>query len=126
MGKKKTRVRQHPVVANFAVALRARRRALGYSQAELAARSAVAATYVTKLESGASAPQVDTVARLAAALGVGIADLLPDDAPADPTSALREQARRLAAEVIAAADRETLQLLCPLLARLGEAPASNR
>jgi transcriptional regulator with XRE-family HTH domain len=123
MAKKKKRVRQHPVVAHFAAALRARRRAMGLSQVELATRSTVAATYITKLESGASAPQVDTVARLAQALGVGVADLLPDTAPTDPTSGLREQARALAAGLIDGADRETLVMLCPLLARLAEASA---
>jgi transcriptional regulator with XRE-family HTH domain len=123
MAKRKKRVNQHPVVAHFAAALRAQRRAMGLSQAELAARASVAATYITKLESGAVAVQVDTLARLAQALGVGVTELLPETAPADPTSGLKEQARALAAGLIDGADRETLVMLCPLLARLAEASA---
>lgn len=123
---KKKVVRHHPVVGHFAGRLRELRRARGLSQAQLAEAATITPTYVTRLEAGASAPNVDTVARLAEALGVGVADLLPAAAPADPTARIRDQARRLAAALIDGADRDTLLMLCPLLARLAEAPARTR
>lgn len=126
MAKRKKRVRQAEVVQHFAARLRELRRSRGLSQAELARQATVTPTYITKLESGSSAPNIDTVARLAAALGVGMADLLPEAPPADPADVLRRQAHRLADALIDGADRETLQMLCPLLARLAEAPARSR
>jgi hypothetical protein len=59
-------------------------------------------------------------------LGTTTHDLLPTPAPPDPLAVLQEQARRLFDALIQSADRETLQLLVPLLARLGESPTRNR
>lgn len=127
MGKSKKKViRHHAVVGHFAGRLRELRRSRGMSQAELAEAATITPTYVSRLEAGSSAPNIDTVARLSEALGVPIAELLPATAPDDPTALLRDQARRLAAALIDGADRETLQMLCPLLARLAEAPARTR
>lgn len=72
------------------------------------------------LEAARAAPGIDLVNRLATGLGTTVSDLLPATDPPDPVRLLREQAQRLANELIAAADRETLQLLVPLLARLGD------
>jgi transcriptional regulator with XRE-family HTH domain len=126
MGKRKKRVRQPAAVQHFAARLRELRRSRGFSQSELAERAVLTPTYITKLEAGLSSPQLDTVDRLATALGVGMTDLLPATAPADPTTTLRQQAHRLADALIDAADMESLQMLCPLLARLAEAPARSR
>ena len=126
MGKRKTRVSQPAVVSRFAARLRELRRSRGLSQAELAHQATLTPTYITRLEAGLSSPQLDTLDRLATALGVGVTDLLPASAPANPTDVLRSQARRLSEALIDAADAETLQMLCPLLARLAEAPARSR
>ena len=96
------------------------------SQAELAEAATITPTYVTRLEAGLSSPNIDTVARLAEGLGVAVTELLPAAGPDDPTASLRTQAHRLAEALIDAADRETLQMICPLLARLAEAPARTR
>lgn len=124
--RKKKLVRQEAVVRHFAARLRELRRSRGFSQVELANLSSVTPSYITKLESGSSAPQIDTVARLAAALGVAASELIPSTPPANPVDVLRQQAHRLADAVIDAADLESLLMLCPLLARLGEAPARSR
>lgn len=126
MSKKKKVLRHHAVVGHFAAKLRELRRSRGFSQAELAREATLTPTYITRLESGSSAPTVDTVARLATSLGVAIAELLPATAPDDSTTVLRQQARRLADVLVESADRETLQMLCPLLARLAESPARSR
>jgi hypothetical protein len=67
-----------------------------------------------------AAPGLDLVDRLAKALGTTLADLLPTTPPPDTTVVLRQQARRLCDALVPTADRPTLQLLVPLLARLGE------
>jgi transcriptional regulator with XRE-family HTH domain len=91
------------------------------TQAELGRRASVTASYVWRLESGGAAPGIDLVARLARALGTTSHDLLPEAAPPDTEAALRERARALFDALLAVADRETLLMLNPLLARLTEA-----
>ena len=66
------------------------------------------------------------MARLARALGATSHDLMPETAPPDSMAVLREQARGLFEALLAAADRETLLMLNPLLARLVEASERSR
>jgi len=122
---KKKRVEQPEAVRHFASRLRELRRSRGLSQAELSRLATITPSYITRLENGSSAPNLDTLSRLAAALNVALTELLPANAPADPVQGLREQARRLALALIDGSDRETLLMLCPLLARLAEAPTHN-
>jgi hypothetical protein len=51
---------------------------------------------------------------------------MPATAPPDTMAILRDQARRLFEALLAAADRETLLMLNPLLARLAEASERSR
>jgi hypothetical protein len=51
---------------------------------------------------------------------------LPTTAPPDTEAHLRQQARSLFDTLIQTADRETLLMLVPLQARLGESPSRNR
>jgi transcriptional regulator with XRE-family HTH domain len=88
--------------------------------AELARQAHVTTSYIGRLEAGGAAPGIDLVDRLAKALATTVADLLPRTAPPDTQAVMRDQARRLAEALIVAADREALQMLCPLLARLVE------
>ncbi len=112
--------RQDALVLRFGSRLRELRLERGMTQAFLAAVAEVTETYVSRLESGRAAPGIDLVGRLAKGLGTTVSDLLPADDPPDPATVLREQARRLAEELIRTADRDTLRLLVPLLARLGD------
>lgn len=105
----------------FAARLREVRRSRGMTHAELARKGHVALSYISRLESASAAPGIDLVDRLAKALGTTLADLLPTTAPPDATAVLRQQARRLCDAIVPAADRPTLQLLVPLLARISEA-----
>jgi transcriptional regulator with XRE-family HTH domain len=107
------------IVRRFSARLKELRAARGMTQADLAKAAGVTETYIGKLEAGRAAPGIDMVARLAKGLSTTVADLLPESDPPDPEEVLRRQARTLASEVIGTADRETLQLLVPLLARLG-------
>jgi transcriptional regulator with XRE-family HTH domain len=107
------------IVRRFSARLKELRAARGMTQADLAKAAGVTETYIGKLEAGRAAPGIDMVARLAKGLSTTVADLLPENDPPDPEEVLRRQARTLASEVIGTADRETLQLLVPLLARLG-------
>ncbi len=123
MGKRrKKRVEQAEVVRLFAARLREVRRSRGMTQAELARRANVTASYVWRLESGGAAPGIDLVDRLASALGTTTHDLMPTAAAPDTLAVLREQARTLFETVVTNADRETLLMLNPLLARIAETP----
>lgn len=68
--------------------LRVLRQAAGLTQEEVAERIEVDASFITKLEAGKRLPSVDTVVRLAGALGVPVARIMEvlDDTrpPADP------------------------------------------
>src|SRR5262245_25832009 len=83
-------------------------------------------TYIGRLESAGASPGIDLVDRLARALGTTTHDLLPTTASPDTLAVLRERAARLFNAVVQTADRETLQVLCPLLARFGESPDRSR
>lgn len=112
--------RQDEIVTRFATRLRELRAGLGLTQAELAKKACITETYVGRLEAGRAAPGVDLVQRLATALGTTVAEMLPAHDPPDTTEVLRTQARKLADALIPQADRETLQILVPLLARLSD------
>ena len=70
------------------------------------------------------APGIDLVDRLAKALGSTANELLPTARPPETHAILREQAKKLFDALLHAAERETLLMLCPLLARLVE--STNR
>ena len=123
--KRKIPIEHEPIVGVFAARLREVRLSRGLTQADLANRAVVTPTYIAKLEGATVAPGIDLVARLAKALGTSIADLLPEETVADPLPLLKEQVGRLS-ETMKAADRDTLLMLVPLLARLLESPTRRR
>ena len=125
MAKRKVRIEHEPIVGLFAVRLREVRLSRGMTQAELAHLAHITPTYIGKLEGAGVAPGIDLVARLAKALGTSISDLLPETEPPDPLPLLRVQATKLS-ETFKAADRDTLSMLVPLLARLLESPTRRR
>ncbi|MDB5307389.1 MAG: hypothetical protein JWO38_1591 [Gemmataceae bacterium] len=126
MGRSRPRTKQAEIVRRFAARLREVRRSRGMTQTELAERASMAASYVGRLEAGGAAPGIDLVDRLATALGTTVHDLLPLGPLPDPEAVLRDQALRLAEGLVRGADRETLLMLNPLLARLAESPVANR
>jgi transcriptional regulator with XRE-family HTH domain len=123
MAKRKTRVRQAEIVGLFASRLRELRLSRGLTQAELARQAHVTVSYIWRLETGGAAPGIDLVDRLARALGVSPTDLLPTTAPADALPVLRQQATKLFETILQTADRETLLMLNPMLACVGESLA---
>lgn len=60
----------------FAANLRATRKANGISQENFARMAGISRAYISTLENGAKAPTLDTVERLAGALGVDATVLL--------------------------------------------------
>ena len=120
MAKRKPRIEHAEIVRLFAARLREIRHSRGMTQAELARGAHVTTSYVGRLESGGAAPGIDLVDRLASALGTTAVDLLPATTPPDTLGVLRDQAKQLFSSLVQAADREGLQMLCPLLARLNE------
>jgi len=126
MAKKKRRIRQAEVVRLFAGRLREVRHSRGMTQADLAKAAHVTTSYIGRLEAGGAAPGIDLLDRLAKALATTMADLLPTTAPPDTVTALRDQARSLFESFVQAADREALQMLNPLLARLNESMNRSR
>lgn len=126
MAKRKPRIRHAAIVGLFAVRLRELRRSRGMTQADLARKAQITVSYVWRLESGGAAPGIDLVDRLATALGTTVADLLPATSSPDTMTVLRDQARKLFDSLVATADRETLLMLNPLLARLIEPPIGGR
>ena len=126
MPTRKSRIRHAEIVNRFAARLREVRRSRGMTQANLAQHAQVTPSYIGRLEAGGASPGIDLVDRLARALGTTVTDLLPTAAPPDTVALLREQAKHLFETVIHSADRETLLMLNPLLARLAEAPIRSR
>lgn len=126
MPSRKPIVKQDKIVAQFAARLRELRVSRGMTQAELARKAHVAASYMWKLEGGAVAPGIDLVNRLATSLGTTVDNLLPTFESPDPLPLLREQASRLFSTLLESADMPTLTMLCPLLARLAESPTRRR
>lgn len=124
MAKRKTRIAHAEIVRLFAARLREVRHSRGMTQADLAREAHVTTSYIGRLEAGGAAPGIDLVDRLAKALGTTVNDLLPTTDSPDTQAALRDQARGLAEALIQAAGKETLMMLCPLLARLVE--STNR
>lgn len=126
MPKRKTQIRQADNVARFAARLRELRASRGLTQAELAERAKTTTSYVGRLESGAVAPGIDLLERLSTALGTTSHELLPVEGAPDMAEVLRKRARDLAGRLVESADRETLLMLVPLLARLGESPTRRK
>ena len=126
MARRRPRIRQAEIVRRFAARLREVRKSRGLTQAELGDRAGVAASYVGRLEAGGAAPGIDLVQRLATALGTTVHDLLPAEVSPDTEAVLRGRAEELFAGLMRAADRDTLLMLTPLLARLAESPVAHR
>lgn len=126
MAKRKKRVQQAEIVQLFAARLRELRSSRGMTQLELAERARITVSYVWRLESGGTGPGVDLVDRLAQALGTTVADLLPTAVSPETMTVLQDQAKRLFNRLLNAADKETLLMLNPLLARLADSVARSR
>lgn len=123
---KKKQIRHAAIVNRFATRLRELRSSRGMRQIDLAEAAKITTSYVGRLESGGAAPGIDLVQRLADALGTTVEDLLQDGDGPDEEAVLRERARSLFDDLLKSADKETLLMLCPLLARLGESPTRKR
>ena len=125
MTKRTKTIRHDEIVALFGQRLRQRRLERGMSQADLARQAQVTTNYISRLEGGGAAAGIDLAARIASALGVTIADLLPlPIPPPEELSVMRENAKRLFDSLLQREDRAVLLLLTQLLARLSE--ATNR
>src|SRR3954470_874520 len=123
MARRKPAIRHAEIVGLFGARLRETRLSRGMTQADLAQEAEVSVNYVGRLESGGAAPGIDLVDRLARALGTSVSELLPGEKSPETLLVLRQQARRLFDALDQTADRETLLMLNPLLARLVEALA---
>lgn len=122
MPRKRPKTRHAEIVRLFAERLREVRRSRGLTQAELARQAQVTVSYIARLEAAGSAPGVDLLARLASALGVTVQELLPATPSPDTLAVLRDRARHLFDALLQSADREALQMICQLFARLLESP----
>ena len=120
MAKRKRRIDHAEIVRLFAARLRELRHSRGFTQAELARQAHVTTSYIGRLESGGAAPGIDLADRLAKALGTTIQELLPTTGSPETQTILQEQARKLFDSILQVADRETLMMLNPLLAKLNE------
>lgn len=120
---RRQKIKHDLVVRRFAEKLREVRRSRGMTQVELAEKAEVTVGYISRLESaGGGAVGLDLLARLAAALGTTVADLVPAAiTPTDPDAVLQARVRELADALARTADRDTLLLAAQLLARLSQA-----
>ena len=120
------KVKRHDdVVGLFSIRLKETRRVRGFTQADLAEKAGVSVTYISQLERGETAPGIDLVGRLAGALGMTVAELLPAESSPETLEVLRGQAQQLFGLLLAAGGRETYMVLNPLLSLLLES-ASKR
>lgn len=120
MAKRKIRIEHAEIVRLFAARLRELRHSRGMTQLQLARQAHVSNAYIGRLEGEEAAPGIDLVARLAAALGCTVHDLLPLTSMPDELTVLRSQVRRQVQTLLHTDDRQTLSLLAQLLARLSE------
>jgi transcriptional regulator with XRE-family HTH domain len=75
------------VKKQFGAAVRFRRDRLGISQEELAGRAGLHRTYISDVERGARNVSLESIHRLAGALGVSVADLFSrSEPPAEETT----------------------------------------
>lgn len=117
----KKNIQHDEIVALFGRRLRQFRLERGMSQAELASQAQVTTNYISRLEGGGAAAGIDLAARLATALGVPVAELLPTEEVPDSLVAMRQQIRKLVEELLKSDDRAALLVLTQVLARLAEA-----
>ena len=75
------------VKKEFGIIIRGRRIALGFSQEVLAERAGLHRTYITDIERGSRNLTLESISRLAGALGVCIQDLFPPEIFGRPTGA---------------------------------------
>jgi len=68
-------------------AIRALRELLGIPQKDLAARAGISPSHMSKIESGAEVPRIETAARVATGLGVSLDVIAPVINAADPEPA---------------------------------------
>jgi transcriptional regulator with XRE-family HTH domain len=116
--RKKVRLEHAGVVQLFAQQLRRLRLEKGLTQPQLAAASGLSNSYVGRLELCESAPQIDTVERLASALGCRLGDLLPDEGTPDDRPILREQIQKRIDAIILSDDRHLLATTAQILAAI--------
>ena len=121
MPQNRKRIQHDEIVERFGLKLKELRLSRGMSQGDLASQAHVTTNYISRLEKGGAAPGIDLVARLAAALGVQIADLLPMTPGLDDLEVTRKQAKKLFDELLRSEDRAVMLVLTQVLARLNEA-----
>lgn len=126
MARMKTQIRHAEIVKLFGARLRELRHTRGMTQAELGREAKITTSYVGRLEGGGAAPGIDLVERLSKALGTSVHDLLPTKQTPDTEATLKKRAMVLFDALLKSADRETLLMLVPLLARLGESPTRRK
>jgi len=124
MAAKKKTIQHDEIVTRFAERLRQLRLERGMSQAELAQQAQVTTNYISRLERGGAAAGIDLAARLALALGVPVAELLPTSSVQDDLTVMRQQVKKMCDELVKSGDRAVLLVLTQVLARLTE--ATNR
>ncbi len=124
---RKTAIRHDAIVNAFAEKLRQVRRSRGMTQRDFARIAHLTESYLSRLEGGTIAPGIDLVARLARALGIPIAELLPSEDSPDVSRAVAvEQAKRLFESVLQSQDSSFIFLLAQILALLAEAVERQR
>jgi transcriptional regulator with XRE-family HTH domain len=126
MPSKKKQIRHAEVVRLFAGRLRERRLGAGLTQAGLAEAAGVTPTYVTRLEAAGAAPGIDTVARLADALGTTVHDLLPVPTPPETLAALKARASTVLDQLLQKADRDVVDAVTPVLSQLADGVIKGR
>ena len=72
--------------AQLGRAIRARRRAAGLSQEELAERSGTHWTYISEIENNRQNPSINLVRRIASGLGIRLSELVTDAEEVDDRS----------------------------------------
>jgi transcriptional regulator with XRE-family HTH domain len=124
MPRRKVRIRQDKIVEVFAERLRHLREARDMTQREIARRAHVTITYISKLESGLTAPGIDLLERIASALGVHVVELLPARSESPDDERLQAQANFDA--ILAKAGRESISMMNQFFTRLRESSSLVR
>jgi transcriptional regulator with XRE-family HTH domain len=121
MPSKKRRIAHAEIVQLFAARLKDRRQAAGLTQTALARRAHLTLSYVGRLEAAGAAPGIDTVARLADALGATVRDLLPLPTPPETAAAFKDRTRADLDYLLQKGDPDVARAVSLVLRQLAEA-----
>ncbi|HLV60456.1 MAG TPA: helix-turn-helix transcriptional regulator [Fredinandcohnia sp.] len=114
--------------------IRSLRQEAGLTQVELAERAGISNEFLSRIEHASGTPSLDTLARLARGLGIGLCELFQESEPSDAVQRIEPLLRRMSEEgreLVVAVARSVAEVLpasrtAPVRPRIRRARARGR